>query len=543
MVRLRPKHAPLTRTRPPPRSVIARRSRRSRRPRREGGAKNVSRGFDGSTGRRPAAWARASFSSFVVAGVLLTAVSGSAQVEPSGHEDDAFDFMNLLARHGLHDIKDEAWNAYGQFTWISSLKLPFSAPYSNVNGSTNSLVPDAEHSFTGTATFFLGIRLWQGAEAYLVPEVIAEQPLSNLKGLGGAIQNFELQKGGTLTPLIYRSRAYLQQTIGFGGTRVEKTSDPMQLGTVVDSRRLVLRAGNFSILDFFDKNSFSGDLRRQFFNMAFLTYAAYDFAADARGYAYGAIAELYYDDWVLRIGRMTPPVDPNQLPLDFRIDKYYGDQAELEHSHRLFGQAGAVRILGYRNRENMARFDDAIAMFESDPARNAKTAQTECPGWRYDSQNVNAPDLCWARRPNVKVGIGINLEQHITDDIGVFFRGMISDGMTEVYSFSSTDQSISFGALVKGSAWRRPADLTGVGVGLGWISQAHADYLRMGGIDGFIGDGNINPATESVVEAFYSANVVSWLWLSVDYQHITNPAFNADRGPVDIFGARIHAEF
>jgi high affinity Mn2+ porin len=82
-----------------------------------------------------------------------------------------------------------------------------------------------------------------------------------------------------------------------------------------------------------------------------------------------------------------------------------------------------------------------------------------------------------------------------------------------------------------------------VGVGLGWISQTHADYLRMGGVDGFIGDGNIRPATESVIEAFYSVNIVSWLWLSADYQHITNPAFNADRGPVDIFGARIHAEF
>ena len=487
----------------------------------------------------------------VGAGVLLRAAPARPQAEPSGHEDTAFDFMNLLAHHGLHDISDESWSAYGQFTHISTFKLPFSARYTNLHRDSNgdvapfSLTPDAEHSFTDTVTFFLAVRLWRGAEAYLVPEVIAERPLSQLRGLGGAIQNFELQKTGGQAPQIYRSRAYLQQTIGLGGSPVEKTSDPMQLGTTVDSRRLVFRVGNFAVLDFFDKNSFSGDLRRQFFNMAFLTYAAYDFAADARGYAFGATAELDYDDWAFRIARMTPPKDPNQLPVDFRIDRYYGDQAEIEHTHQLFGRAGAVRILAYRNRENMARFDDAIAAYRADPGNNAKA----CTSFNYYSSGgiadppSNAPDLCWARKPNVKVGIGLNVEQHITDDIGVFLRGMISDGQTEVYSFTSTDQSLSFGALANGAAWRRRDDFAGVGVGLGWISRAHADYLRMGGIDGFIGDGSINPAAESVLEAFYSVNVFSWLWLSADYQHITNPAFNADRGPVDIFGARLHAEF
>jgi high affinity Mn2+ porin len=127
----------------------------------------------------------------------------------------------------------------------------------------------------------------------------------------------------------------------------------MQLGRKYERRRLVFTAGNFSVLDFFDKNSYSGDLRQQFFNMAFLTYAAYDFAADARGYAWGAMAELYWDDWAFRIGRMTPPHDPNQLPIDFRLYEYYGDQAEIEHQHRLFGRPGAARVLGYRNRENM----------------------------------------------------------------------------------------------------------------------------------------------------------------------------------------------
>lgn len=476
----------------------------------------------------------------VAAATLVVAPARAEVSEASGHSDAAFDFMNLLSRHGLHELEDESWNAYGQFTYISSWKLPFSARYTNLNGSNASLSPDAERSWTGSFTLYFGGRLWRGGEIYFAPEVIAEQPLSGLKGLGGAIQNFELQKTGLTTPQVYRSRVYLQQTFNLGGSKVVMNSDPLQLGTKVDSRRIVVRVGNFSVGDFFDKNAFSGDLRQQFFNMAFLTYAAYDFVADARGFTWGGAVSLFFDDWAFRFGRFAPPQDPNSLPLTFEIDKYYGDQIEIEHDHTLFGLAGAVRLLAYRNRETMGRFDDAIAAFRSDPARfNATT----CTGYNYGSQNADAPDLCWVRKPNVKVGIGVNLEQHVTEDIGVFFRGMYSDGQSEVYAFTSTDRSISFGVSGKGSLWHRPFDVAGIGAGLGWISSEHAEYLRLGGVDGFIGDGAIRRATESVFEAFYSFNLFHAVWLSADVQHITNPAFNADRGPVNIVGARIHAEF
>jgi hypothetical protein len=287
--------------------------------------------------------------------------------------------MRILADHGEHDIVNESWNAYAQFTYISSWKPGFSAAYTNLNGSPNSLLPSAERSFTGTATIYLGVRLWKGAEFYLVPELISELPLSGLKGLGAAIQNSELQKGGDEIPRFYRSRAYLKQTFGFGGHPVVKESGQQQLGKTDDSRRLVVVAGNFSLLDFFDKNAFGLDPRDGFLGLAFMTYAAYDFAADARGYSWGGVAEFYWDDWAVRYGRVTPPKNPNQLPVDFRLAKFYGDQAELEHHHKLHGQEGTLRVLGYRNREDIGRFSDAIAAFEADPAKNATT----CPGFNY----------------------------------------------------------------------------------------------------------------------------------------------------------------
>lgn len=476
---------------------------------------------------------------FLLASILLASLLVNAQTDAPSADDEQPSLMKMLAEHGKHNLEDETWNAYGQFTYISGWKPGFPALYTNANGSTNSLLPVHERSFTGTATLYAGVQPWKGAEIYAVPEILSERPLSQLKGLGGAIQDFELQKSGAEAPEIYLSRAYIKQTFGFGGSRVIKESGQQQLGKTYDSRRLVVVAGKFSILDFLDKNAFEIDPRQGFYSMAFMTYAAYDFAADARGYSWGTVAELYWDQWAFRFGHMTPPKNPNQLPVDFRLFKFFGDQIELEHDHKFHGRDGMFRLLGYRNRENIGRFEDAIAAFRADPQHNATT----CTGFNYGSQNANAPDLCWARKPNVKMGIGIFGEQYLTRDIGVFSRAMISDGKTEVDAYTSTDRSLSLGVLAKGASWSRPRDLAGIGLALGWISKAHVNYLQLGGIDGFVGDGLIHPAAETALDAFYSFNYHKAFWLSGDYQRIVNPAFNADRGPVNVFSLKIHGEF
>ena len=67
--------------------------------------------------------------------------------------------------------------------------------------------------------------------------------------------------------------------------------------------------------------------------------------------------------------------------------------------------------------------------------------------------------------------------------------------------------------------------------------------LAMGGVDGFVGDGNLRQATEGVFEIFYSVNLLKAIWLTADYQFLWNPGYNADRGSTNIFGGRVHAEF
>ena len=120
---------------------------------------------------------------------------------------------------------------------------------------------------------------------------------------------------------------------------------------------------------------------------------------------------------------------------------------------------------------------------------------------------------------------------------------MYSDGKTEVYSYTSSDRSLSVGTAIKGLRWGRGKDSLSLGYAQSWISKDHAAYLNLGGIDGLIGDGRMNYKPEQVVNIYYQYHVSSSAWLSVDYQHLANPAYNADRGPVDIYERRVHFEF
>ena len=277
----------------------------------------------------------------LVCAVFLATIA-QAENYPDLNDDGEFSLMGALSDLYWHNLKDERWNAYAQGTYISSFKQAFPAAYTNLNGTPNSLSPNAERGFTATFTAYFGLKAWwTGGQFYMAPEMISERPLSGLRGIGGAIQNFELQKNGTEHSTWYIPRIYYRQTVSFGGTSTEVKSAPMQLAGTVDSRRFVFTAGGFSILDFFDKNTYAGDLRRQFFNMAFMTNAAYDFAADARGYTWGLVGEYYFDDWAFRLAHIAGPKDPNQLQLNFYMLTHYGDQAELEHKHVIKGQPGA----------------------------------------------------------------------------------------------------------------------------------------------------------------------------------------------------------
>ena len=95
---------------------------------------------------------------------------------------------------------------------------------------------------------------------------------------------------------------------------------------------------------------------------------------------------------------------------------------------------------------------------------------------------------------------------------------------------------------MRGSWWRRPGDSFGAAWVLNGLSDQHRDYLARGGLGFFLGDGQLDYRPEQIVEVYYSATTFRGLWFTLDYQHVANPGYNAERGPADFFGVRLHLE-
>ncbi|HKW36618.1 MAG TPA: carbohydrate porin [Burkholderiales bacterium] len=412
---------------------------------------------------------------------------------------------------------EEAYGAKLQATYVWQRKYPFGAAYTGAN----SLIPDIEKSYSFTATAALGARPWKGGEVYVDPEVAQGVPLSRLTGLGG-FTNGEIARTTGPNATFYVARAFLRQTWGLGGVRAAVESDANQLAGSADSRRLALTAGKLSLQDLFDDNAYGHDPRTQFLNWSLMTHGAWDFAADARGYSWGAALEYFDGPWALRAARFMMPKESNGLALNPRIFASFGDQIELEHAHALGGRPGRLRVLAYRNQADMGGYRDSIA----------------------DGVAIGAtPDLATSRRRRVKYGFGVNLEQSASPSAGVFARASWNNGEAEEFAFTEIDRSVSAGLLIKGTAWSRASDSLGVAVASNAISQPHRDYLAAGGLGFFIGDGKLSYRAERIFEAFYSAAVAKEAWLSADFQRIFDPAYNADRGPVNVASARFHYGF
>ena len=415
------------------------------------------------------------------------------------------------------EVQEEELGAKFQTTYVWQRKYPFGAAYTG----PHSLTPDTEKSYSFTATAALGARIWSGGELYFDPEVAQGVPLSGLTGLGG-FTNGEIARtsGPSLTG--YAARLFVRQTWGLGGGREKIEPDANQLAGSADRRRLVLTAGKLSLGDLFDDNAYSHDPRTQFLNWSLMTYGAWDYAADARGYSWGVALEYFDEGWALRAGRFMMPKQSNGLALNPRIFYSFGDQFELEHSHTLGGQAGKVRVLAYRNQADMGGYRDSIA---------------------DASASGGTPDLATSRKKRVKYGFGVNLEQSVSADVGVFARASWNNGEAEEFAFTEIDRSVSAGVLVKGGPWGRESDSVGLAVVRNDISGPHRDYLAAGGLGFFIGDGQLRYRSENILETFYSFGVVKDFWVSLDFQRIFDPAYNADRGPVSVASARLHYGF
>ncbi|PDT78133.1 carbohydrate porin [Bradyrhizobium sp. C9] len=420
-------------------------------------------------------------------------------------------------RSVLPDSSD--WSVHGQTTLIGQGYPSFRAPY----GGTNSLPGAGQAQQTWTTTAFLGVRLWEGGEFYFNPETAQGFGLNGTLGLAG-FPNGEAQKAGAEYPRIRPQRYYFKQTFGLGGEQEDVPDGPNQIAGKRDIDRVTVVVGRFAVGDFFDGNSYAKDPRADFMNWAMWSSAAYDFPADLPGYTRGAVVELNRKDWAVRAGVFQVPNAPNSDVLVSNANNG-GAVVEFEGRYSIFDQPGRMRVGVFGNRGFTGNYRQALAIEDANPG--------------LDINDV----MAGIRKDNTKYGFYLNGEQQIATDVGLFGRLSWNDGRNEILSFTDVDRSVSGGLSIKGSYWGRANDTIGIGGAVNGLSSAHRDYLAAGGLGLLIGDGALNYSPERILETYYAYQVNKNLTLTADYQFITNPAYNADRGPVHIFSGRIHGEF
>src|ERR1700682_4667182 len=423
-----------------------------------------------------------------------------------------------VSAHGQTALPESSdWNVHAQTTFLPQAYPSFRSPYADAN----SLPGAGQIQETWTTTAFLGLRLWEGAEFYFNPELAQGFGLNGTLGLAG-FPNGEAQKAGAAFPKIRPQRYYFKQTFGLGGEQEDVADGPNQLPGKRDIDRITLIVGRFAVGDFFDGNSYAKDPRADFMNWAMWSSAAYDFPADLPGYTRGAVVELNRKDWAVRAGVFEVPTAPNT---DILVFKTGGAVVEFEGRYSIFDQPGKIRLGVFGNRGNTGNYREALAIEGMNPALDINHVMTSIS------------------RDNPKYGFYANAEQQIAKDVGLFARASWNDGQNEILSFTDVDRSISGGLSVKGSYWGRPNDTIGLGGAINGLSSAHRDFLAAGGLGLLIGDGRLNYRPEQILETYYALAINKGTTFTLDYQFINNPAYNADRGPVSLFAARLHAEF
>ncbi|MGB3743371.1 MAG: carbohydrate porin [Xanthobacteraceae bacterium] len=404
---------------------------------------------------------------------------------------------------------------HGQTTFVEQYAPPFRSPYVG----QNSLIPNQGRE-TWDVTAGVGVKLWQGAELWFDPEIDQGFGLSATVGVAGFPAGTAFKVGASV-PYARLQKMFLRQTIDLGGETQKTDAGFNQFAGSQTADRLVVTIGKFAATDVFDVNKYANNPRKDFMNWALINTGTFDYAADAWGYTYGAAAEWYQDKWTFRGGWFDLAVVPNSLDLDlsFRQLQWLG---EIERRYDLWGHPGKLAVTGFLSQARMGSFQDAIAL----------------------AQATGGPaNIAAVRKYQSRGGVSVNLEQEVSTDLGVFMRAGWADGNVEPYSYTDVDRTVAAGLSLKGKQWGRPEDTFGLASIVNDISKVHQQFLNAGGLGILVGDGMLpHPGAEQIIETYYAFPLFA-ATVTLDYQFVVNPAYNRDRGPVSVIGARVHAEF
>ena len=410
------------------------------------------------------------------------------------------------------------WWVSGQDNIISQWHPSFSAKYSG----PNSFRTKAEHATSNVASLFLGYQLSHTTEVFLHMEAAAGGGLSDALGVAG-FTDLDVVRNPTLGTTPYLARGMIRQIIPLSQEKVEAERSPWYMATEVPVRRIELRFGKMGVNDFFDQNAVGTDSHYQFMNWTVDNNGAFDYAADTRGYTVGLLAEYHDRNWVFRFEEALMPKVANGIDLDWNLRRARAENYELE-LHPKGARWTTLRLLSFVNHGNMGVYRDAI--------NNYLAGKTSTP------EITNHP-----LQTKIKYGFGVNVEQEVSHSLRAFGRFGWNEGQHESYAYTEVDQTIAAGADYAGERWKRKLDRVGGVLVSNGIKSDHQLYLQLGGKGFLLGDGNLNYGRENIGELYYNAHVWRGLFAAFDLQHLTNPGYNRDRGPILVPSARVHLEF
>jgi hypothetical protein len=433
-----------------------------------------------------------------------------------------FVFINLSYFSGvaqdLENWQDRVWIS-GQANFITQGHPTFDSPYSG----PNSLSADGQDASSRVVTLYTGFRLTSTTDFFLDLEETGGNGIGDALGIAG-FPNLDVVRNPTLSKLPYIARIFFHQMIPLSAETTEAEVGPLQLAGTVPVRRLDIRLGKMSTVDWFDVNAIGSDSHLQFMNWAIDNSGAYDYAADTRGYTYGLLLEYNDRTWAFRFGEMLMPKIANGIHLDADIFRARAENYELELRRAVLPRRLTIfRPLAFVNHADMGSYREAID--------------------EYLSGQVPVPDITATRQQGrVKYGFGMNLEQELTQTLRAYGRVGWNNGKTESFAYTEVDQTESGGIDLRGDRWHRPLDKLGAAFVSDAISGDHREYLALGGLGFLLGDGRLNYGRENIIESYYTAHVWHGVNASIDVQQVWNPGYNRDRGPVFVGSFRLHLE-
>ncbi len=443
--------------------------------------------------------------------------SVNAQADASISSDPPPDDSTETMFPHLHDTR--FWLS-GQANFIFQTHPPFYAKYSG----THSLSPDYEKATSRVMTLYTGVRLDNSTELLLDIEEAGGAALTQGFGLAGNT-DLDIVRNPSLSKAPYVGRAMIHKIFALSKDKVENSRNQFSLFEELPRRRLEVRFGKFSMPDFFDVNSVGSDTHLQFINWTTDNNGAYDYAADTRGYTVGATADFEDRNWGFRFAEALMPKVANGIDLVWKPWQVHAENFEYELRHGVIPKkSGVIRLLAFTNYANMGIYRDAVANFEQ--------GLTPIPDITVHPWHITR-----------KYGFGVNTEQTLTLYLTAFARFGWDNGKTESFAYTEVDQTFAEGVGANGAWWHRKQDRAGIAFVSNAIKKDHQTYLADGGLGFLLGDGGLNYGRENILETYYTIHAWRGIYLAPGLQHINDPGYNRDRGPVLVPSFRAHVEF